>query len=314
MDIKTSHLFSPGQLVRENHIDKFIYCGEVSGFCNLDIDNPEERRDCHILIVMDKGELTLSTNEEEKTFRSPCALNVASSTPVCRLRCSRSFHAYATGIDFDLLLDIFRNRNPFPSHIRGRFRLSDGFEGIPPVKMKNLLNDCKQLLESLGKRTHHFLEELNYARLYILLTDFADIVWDKEEVGSPDHIQKMGRPDQILMDFMKELSLNIEKETSVAFYADKLFVSKQYLSAIVKRKAGIGVGRVITTFRFEHAMKYIHDPAFSIKQIADRMSFPDQSSFGKFFKKHSGQSPAAYRRTLKKSLLSGRTALSKQYN
>lgn len=305
MEEKTLHLFDRSQLVKENHIDKFIYCGEISGSCKVAIENPLDRRDCHILIVADKGEMTLSTSEESRTFRGPCALNVASATPIQEVRCSRTFHAYVTGIDFDLLLDIFRNRNPFPGHIRSRFRISDGIKGISPEKMKTLLRDSRHLLESLGKKDHRFIEELNYAQLYILLTDFADLVWEKEE-GSPDHRQKLSRGDTLLLNFMGELSRNVEKETSVQFYADKLFISKQYLAALVRRKAGFGVGKVIETFRFETAMKYIHDPAFSIKQIADRMNFPDQSSFGKFFKKHIGTSPAAYRKNLKNSLLSGR--------
>lgn len=311
MDGKVLGLFGSTQLVRENRIDGFISCQELSGACRITVEIPMEKRECHILIVADKGEMTLSTDEEKKVFRGPCALNVASATPIREVRCSKSFHAFVTGIDFDLLLDIFRNRNPFPGHIRSRFRLSEGFHDIEPDKMKNLLADCRQLMDSLGKKSHRFIEELNYAKLYILLTDFADIVWDKEESGSPDHRQKLSRGDTLLLNFMGELSANIERETSVQFYADRLFISKQYLAALVRKKAGIGVGKVIETFRFETAMKYIHDPSYSIKQIADKMSFPDQSAFGKFFRKHSGSSPGAYRKNLKNSLLSGRGSSAK---
>ncbi|WP_366518190.1 helix-turn-helix domain-containing protein, partial [uncultured Mucilaginibacter sp.] len=33
----------------------------------------------------------------------------------------------------------------------------------------------------------------------------------------------------------------------------------------------------------------------SIAQVAEEINFPDQSSFGKYFKKHTGFSPSEYR-------------------
>jgi AraC-like DNA-binding protein len=36
----------------------------------------------------------------------------------------------------------------------------------------------------------------------------------------------------------------------------------------------------------------------SIKEISDRLHFPDQSSFGRFFKSNTGQSPKEYRNSL----------------
>ncbi|MCD8029689.1 MAG: helix-turn-helix domain-containing protein [Bacteroides sp.] len=48
------------------------------------------------------------------------------------------------------------------------------------------------------------------------------------------------------------------------------------------------------------AKNYLRDPHLNIQQIADYLRFSDQSAFGKFFRKHTGQSPSAYRKSLKK--------------
>ena len=48
---------------------------------------------------------------------------------------------------------------------------------------------------------------------------------------------------------------------------------------------------------------HVGDPDMTIQQVAEKMSFSDQSSFGKFFKKHTGLSPLRYRQNLKKTLL-----------
>jgi AraC-like DNA-binding protein len=41
----------------------------------------------------------------------------------------------------------------------------------------------------------------------------------------------------------------------------------------------------------------LRNPSLSIQQIADQLNFSDQSSFGKFFKKHHRMSPLEYRKT-----------------
>jgi AraC-like DNA-binding protein len=47
----------------------------------------------------------------------------------------------------------------------------------------------------------------------------------------------------------------------------------------------------------------LRDPKLTLQQVAEELSFADQSSFGKFFRKHSGMTPLKYRQTLRKSLL-----------
>ena len=42
---------------------------------------------------------------------------------------------------------------------------------------------------------------------------------------------------------------------------------------------------------------------YATQQIAEELAFSDQSSFGKFFKKHSGMTPMKYRQSLRKTLL-----------
>jgi AraC-like DNA-binding protein len=55
--------------------------------------------------------------------------------------------------------------------------------------------------------------------------------------------------------------------------------------------------------RAEAAARLLRDPEMTIQQIAEELSFADQSSFGKFFKKQTGLSPLKYRQTLRKTLL-----------
>jgi AraC-like DNA-binding protein len=107
----------------------------------------------------------------------------------------------------------------------------------------------------------------------------------------------------MIKEFAKLIRQHIMTESSLDFYAEKLCVSKQYLSLIVKEKTNVTAGRILSTMRTETASRLLRDPKFTIQQIAEMMSFSDQSSFGKFFKKHTGSSPMKYRQTLRKTLL-----------
>ena len=63
------------------------------------------------------------------------------------------------------------------------------------------------------------------------------------------------------------------------------------------------IGTVMASMRIEVAARMLRDPELTIQQGAEALSFSDQSSFGKFFKKHTGLSPLKYRQNLKKTLL-----------
>jgi AraC-like DNA-binding protein len=132
-------------------------------------------------------------------------------------------------------------------------------------------------------------------------------MWNKYGQGQPSHHSEMKRSDSILKGFAELLSQHIHTETSLDFYAEKLCISKQYLSLIVKEKTRVTAGTIIAVMSTDAASRLLRDPELTIQQVASMLSFADQSSFGKFFKKHTGVSPMKYRQTLRKTLLTMRS-------
>jgi AraC-like DNA-binding protein len=218
------------------------------------------------------------------------------------------FHAMVTATDRNLIEDIFRNRNPFPQDFGFNINHSLGGNIVNPKDMQTLKRDISNMIGALNDKDHRFAEEINYDYFYILLTDMADMMWTMYGKGSPSHFSDMTRSDKILRDFTDLLKEHIMTETSVGFYAEKLCISKKYLSLIVKNKTRVSIGTIISIIRMETASRMLRDPEMTIQQIASAMSFSDQSSFGKFFKKHAGMSPLKYRQNLRKTLLTLRPA------
>ena len=301
--LKPAILFGEKNVSRVGYIDGYIFACEIEGEGHISYMKPR-RPKYHLVIIVLKGNINLIINGDRFSFGENSYINLPTWTDIYEIHYDKDFHAMAAATDNSVLEDIFQNRNPFPPDFRFRIDHGLGGEIMDIEDIQTLRKDISNMITSLSNHDHYFAEEINYAYFYILLTDMADMLWKRYGKEAPSRHPDMKRADGILKEFATILTENIEKETSVGFYAEKLCISKQYLSLIVKEKTHATIGTIMAAVRTEAAARLLRDPELSIQQIAERMTFADQSSFGKFFKKHAGVSPLKYRQKLKKTLLS----------
>jgi AraC-like DNA-binding protein len=299
---KPAILFGADNVTQVGYIDDFIFACEIKGEGHIIYRKPRKPKYPLIIIIL-KGSIEIIINGEKFRFGRNSYINLPTWSDIYEIRYDKDFHAMATATDKSVVEDIFQNRNPFPPDFRFRIDHGVGGEMINKNDIIVLKRDISNLIMSLSNKDHLFAEEINYAYFYILLTDMADMMWRRYGKGKPSHHTDMTRSDSIMKEFGELLVTHIHKETSVEFYAEKLCISKQYLSLIVKEKTRVTVGTIISAMRAEEAARLLRDPKKSIQQIAEELSFADQSSFGKFFKKHVGTSPLRYRQNLRKTLL-----------
>ena len=299
---KPAVLFGAKNVTKVGYIDQYIFACEIKGEDHIVYSKPR-RPKYHLVIIVLEGNIEIIINGEKFRFGKNTYINLPTWSDIYEIRYDKDFHAMATATDRSVVEDIFRNRNPFPIDFRFRIDHSIGGEIIEKEDISVLKRDISNMIMSLSNKDHLFAEEINYAYFYILLTDMADMMWKRYGKGKPSHHTEMSRADGIMKEFAELLVKHIHKETSVEFYAEKLCISKQYLSLIVKEKTRVTIGTIISAMRAETAAKLLRDPEKTIQQIAEELSFADQSSFGKFFKKHTGMSPLKYRQTLRKTLL-----------
>ncbi len=103
------------------------------------------------------------------------------------------------------------------------------------------------------------------------------------------------RLDEYFHRFLQELSQHYLERRSVAFYADRLCISSRYLTTIVRRVSGLSVSEWMNRYIMMEAKYLLRYSEMSIQEIAYRLSFPNQSFFGKYFKQHTGMAPSAFR-------------------
>lgn len=95
--------------------------------------------------------------------------------------------------------------------------------------------------------------------------------------------------------FMRMLEENYKTEHSIKFYSDKMSLTPKYLSLMIKKVSGKLATEWIDDYLVLEAKNLIKYSSMSIQEIAYALNFPNQSFFGKYFKRHTGLSPKAYR-------------------
>lgn len=106
------------------------------------------------------------------------------------------------------------------------------------------------------------------------------------------------REDIIFNRFLISVYENCHRERTVRFYADEQHLSPYYFSTIIRSRSGKSALQWIENVTMTFARQYLGDSAISIKEIAERLNFPDQSTFGRYFRHRQGCSPSQYRNNL----------------
>ena len=107
------------------------------------------------------------------------------------------------------------------------------------------------------------------------------------------------RQTELFHRFVSLVHENCAHEREVTFYADRLCISTRYLSTIVRSIAHTTAKEFIDRSVILEIKMLLQSTDLSVQEIAYRLHFPDQSYLGRFFKKHTGESPTEYRNTKK---------------
>ena len=101
---------------------------------------------------------------------------------------------------------------------------------------------------------------------------------------------------ELVRRFQQLVSVHYLHRRLVSEYADLLCVTPKHLGETVKAATGKAAGDWIADMLTLEATVQLQQTTRSIGQIADALGFGDVSAFGKFFRRQTGLTPAAYRR------------------
>jgi AraC-like DNA-binding protein len=113
---------------------------------------------------------------------------------------------------------------------------------------------------------------------------------------------KPDRQSEITMLFKELLYKNFSKYRDVAFYADSMAVSENYLNRCVNRVTNKPPKQHINEMVIVHSKVLLQNRSKDIAQVAFELNFSDPSYFSRLFKQFTRQTPTEYKNTFMQDL------------
>lgn len=162
---------------------------------------------------------------------------------------------------------------------------------LQPEEIK-LQNDLLTLIQNFyDKKPSHNKTEMLRHLVMVLISMISEVY---SSLPSNKSLVK-NRTHEIIDDFYLLISKHANQQRSVAFYANKLHLTPQYLSTFLKQRTGKSVLQWIDHITILHAKTLLKSSNLSIKEISSELHFEETSVFCRYFKRIVGVSPKTYR-------------------
>lgn len=224
------------------------------------------------LLLIRKGTATVVINEqdERKTLNADSLLVMTSRHVINEIELTPDFEAECVLVDTDMV-----DENTIYHLTEEKHKsVSDVFNIIHNIVRHQHINKV-EMIQSMFNVLRLILEELPY----------------EERSISHDFKHKK----EVYEIFLHHLYRNFRKERQIRFYASNMNVSTAYLSRLVKEISGSTINEHVTSLIYKEACNLLSHSDMSIGEIADALSFSDQSALTNFFKMRANMTPLAYR-------------------
>lgn len=224
------------------------------------------------LLLIRKGTATVVINEqdERKTLNADSLLVMTSRHVINEIELTPDFEAECVLVDTDMV-----DENTIYHLTEEKHKsVSDVFNIIHNIVRHQHINKV-EMIQSMFNVLRLILEELPY----------------EERSISHDFKHKK----EVYEIFLHHLYRNFRKERQIRFYASNINVSTAYLSRLVKEISGSTINEHVTSLIYKEACNLLSHSDMSIGEIADALSFSDQSALTNFFKMRAGMTPLTYR-------------------
>ena len=160
-------------------------------------------------------------------------------------------------------------------------------------EIKTLDESMLRLRQTILQTSHHLQRLLIQNTLMGFFIEMGNIFSERKEYNTPPSLT---RKEELFESFLRILYMYCKEQHVVSFYAEQLYITPQYLSLILKELTGRSANKWIDEALMQEAKILLKAAQATVQQVADALHFSDQSTFGKFFKKHAGMSPMEYRK------------------
>ena len=233
------------------------------------------------------GSCVVSIDQKQYTVNKGDLFTVFPYTIFRTVSKSEGFSALTTAVDMDFLSML---------NIRSQIKLYMGVKQNPVVMLSAeevdmLAELSKNIAYSYSREEVPLRKEITISLLTAFCYEVASLYLKKGEI---DNISR-SRKEYLFQRFVALVNSYCHKQRKLAFYAGKLYIHPQYLSAVIKEMSGLTASEWIMRTTIVNVKKLLQDPRLSIQEVSYRFNFPSPTSFGKYFKHYTGKTPGEFR-------------------
>lgn len=94
---------------------------------------------------------------------------------------------------------------------------------------------------------------------------------------------------------------NVDQEITLTRIADHLDISKNYFCSLFKQETGKNFLEYVTKVKMEWAKMLLRQSNYKTYKVSEMLGYREASYFSRLFRKHTGSSPAEYRKQIQKN-------------
>lgn len=239
-----------------------------------------------VSVYVERGEATIEINLREYHITGPCLVNIRSGDILMTREVSDDFH----GSFLVMSREFTRSVYMYVSDVRTMNRISSHPVMPVPAGTAPLFDDfyvrLKALVADEGNVNRYNAVLFSVLGFYFSTgwQTYAPLLGDGEVASS-----------RLSDRFLRLVEENFRTERFLDFYAAALAVTPKHLSRAIKAQTGQSAAEWIERYVILEAKVLLKSSTLNVQQIAEKLNFPSQSFFGKYFKKCTGISPKEFR-------------------
>jgi AraC family transcriptional regulator, transcriptional activator of pobA len=202
-------------------------------------------------------------------------------------------NAGCTGFLMEFDLSFYQPKNTITER-RWKKASSKNYCEVEAARFMRLHSILENVFNEFVSKDEGYLEAIK-ANLDLFFIEYIRQSRDPKSIAKTETGYAQDRFEELV----HLLEKNISSMKNVSDYSDLLNVSSYQLNSITKASVGKTVSEMINEQIVLEAKRYLLATPNQIKEVADHLGYEDVSYFVRFFKKHTGHTPEAFRKSFK---------------
>lgn len=237
------------------------------------------RTEFYQLLWIKEGTFSLQLDFEEIHLQSEQALFITPGQ-VVQFHLDHRTQAFAV-----LFIPEFLGETAFDTQVLHRLRSAHRL-GHKVISLANVPTEdlFRLMMHGVSLPTDEYQATILRSYLRILLAEVGR--------GLP---QKASQMSALLSDFINAVEMHHHRLYNIQDYQQQLGVSEKQLASTVREALGMTPKTFLDERRLLEAKRYLSYSDLSIKEVAFALNFDEPTNFNKFFRRHTGTTPQAFR-------------------